>query len=137
MSGRVIIDFGGVKADSDRAALARTRSVTRRILNRSAVLCPVDTGRLRASGRMKVVVTGRGPRGRVEYPVSYAAAVEDGSAPHTIKVRRRKALRFVVDGQVVYATSVRHPGTRPRPFLGRAAREIAASEGLVFRRRTR
>lgn len=135
MSGRVILDLSGVKSDVDRFALPKVRSTTRRVLNRSAILCPVDTGRLRASGRMKVVVTARGPRGKVEYPVKYAAAVEDGSAPHVIKPRRRKALRFVVGGQVVYATSVRHPGTRARPFLGRAAREIAASEGFTFRRR--
>lgn len=135
MVNRVTLDKAGITADAVRFATPPVRGATRRVLNRSAVFCPVDTGRLRASGRMKMVVTVRGPRGIVEYPVTYAAAVEDGSAPHMIQARRKKALRFVMDGRVVFATAVRHPGTRPRPYLGKAARLVAAAEGYHFHRR--
>ncbi|MEU1815133.1 hypothetical protein ABZ543_08040 [Streptomyces roseifaciens] len=43
-----------------------------------------------------------------------------GTRPHIIRPRRAKALRFTVDGQVVFAKLVRHPGTQPNNFLGRA-----------------
>lgn len=135
MAGRVTLDIAGITADAVRFATPPVRTATRRTLNRSAVFCPVNTGRLRASGRMKMTVTTRGPRGIVEYPVNYAAAVEDGSVPHVIRARRKKALRFVMDGQVVFARAVRHPGTRARPFLGKAARLVAAAEGYRFVRR--
>jgi hypothetical protein len=129
---KIRLDQAGLRADADRAAGVRVRTVSRRILNRSAILCPVDTGRLRASGRMQFREGARGPRGRVEYPVRYAAAVHDGTGPHIIRARKKKALRFQYHGQVVFAKSVRHPGTRGRPFLRRAAAEIAAAEGLRF-----
>ena len=34
------------------------------------------------------------------------------------------ATLFEVGGRVVYAASVRHPGTRPNDFLSRAMREV-------------
>lgn len=49
--------------------------------------------------------------------------VLDGTRPHLIRPRRKQALRFVVDGEVVFAALVRHPGTRPNNFLARALRE--------------
>lgn len=135
MGSVIVIDKAGLKADADRFAMPATRSATRKILNRSAILCPVDTGNLRAGGRMKLTIRARGPRGIVEYIAKYAAAVHDGSAPHIIRARPGKSLRFVVDGQVVYAKSVRHPGAEARPFLADAAREIATANGYRFTRR--
>lgn len=132
---KIVLDRAGIRADANAYAAPEVRRTTRAVLNRSAVFCPVDTGNLRAGGRMKMVVSSRGPRGIVEYIAKYAAAVEDGSAPHIIKARRKKALRFVVDGEVVYAKSVRHPGTPARPFLGKAARLVAAANGYRFVRK--
>lgn len=48
--------------------------------------------------------------------------VLDGTRPHLIRPRRAKALRFEVGGDVVFSKLVRHPGTRPNPFLQRALR---------------
>lgn len=129
---RLILDRRGLQEDAQRLSAARVRAVTRQVLTRSAILAPVDTGRLRASGRMDFRITGRGPIGKVEYPVRYAAAVEDGTAPHIIKARKRKVLKFQMAGKTVFATSVHHPGTPARPFLTRAAREIAAGAGLRY-----
>lgn len=129
---RVVLDKASLRADANRFAAPKVRSMTRRVLNRSAILCPVDSGRLRASGRMKLRETGRGPTGTVEYPVKYAAAVHDGSKAHIIRARKKKALAFKYKGQNVVVKSVRHPGTAGRPFLRMAAREVAADEGVRF-----
>jgi hypothetical protein len=132
---RITLDRAGIRADANRFARPRVTTVTRQVLNRSAIGCPVDSGRLRASGRMKVGESGKGPRGVVEYPVKYAAAVEDGSGPHVIRARKKKALRFKYGGRTVIVKSVKHPGTKARPFLTQAAQEVAAAEGLRFIRR--
>ena len=49
--------------------------------------------------------------------------VHNGTRPHLIRPRRARALRFVVDGQVVFAKVVRHPGWRGDPFLTKALRD--------------
>lgn len=99
-------------------------------MNRAKVLAPVDTGRLRASIRIE---SRRNLALRTVYTVGsdveYAAAVHDGTAPHVIRPRRAQALRFRVGGRIVYARVVNHPGTRGRPFLDRALREVAAARG--------
>lgn len=127
----------------DRAALNRTLTgarrekgdpIARRVVNRAKVLAPVDTGRLRASIRMesrrtftfKTVWT-------IGSDVEYAPYVNDGTRPHVIRPRTKKALRFKVGNQIVFATVVNHPGTRPNPFLDRALREVALSEGMRVR----
>jgi hypothetical protein len=65
-------------------------------------------------------------RGEVETPTSgfveaggAARFLQDGTRAHTI-VARGAALRFVVAGRVVFAKSVQHPGTSPRPFMTEA-----------------
>lgn len=50
----------------------------------------------------------------------------DGTQPHVIVPRKGRVLRFVVNGQVVYARRVQHPGTDPNPYLI----DAAVAEGL-------
>lgn len=114
-----------------RGAQNLVSEVTRRTLNRATVLAPVDTGRLRSSGDMRVKRGSKKVVGEVIFDVNYAAAVHEGSRPHTIRARKRKSLRFVVGGQVIYAKAVHHPGTRPRPFLRTALEEEAGRENFV------
>jgi hypothetical protein len=59
-----------------------------------------------------VVAGGRGAR--------YVMYEHDGTVPHIIRARRRKMLRFVWHGQVVFRRQVRHPGTTGTFFLTRA-----------------
>ena len=47
----------------------------------------------------------------------YTGVEEEGSAPHEIRPRRRKALRFTVNGAVVFRSRVWHPGTKGSRFL--------------------
>lgn len=43
--------------------------------------------------------------------------LEEGSPPHEIRARRRKALRFIVGGRVVFRRRVWHPGTKGHHML--------------------
>lgn len=73
----------------------------------------------------------------------YAAYVERGTKPHIIRPKNKKALRFAasaggrrlsgrprVGADVVFATIVHHPGTKPHPFLIPAAQAAVEKGGL-------
>lgn len=113
----------------NRAKTLVTRT-TRRTFNRSQILCPVDTGLLRASGGFRVHQVARSWRGEIEYTASYAAAVHNGRRALTIRSSTGKALRFIVDGQVVYARAVHQPARAPRPYLGLALYQVAFPAGF-------
>lgn len=53
----------------------------------------------------------------------HAAAVELGTAPHTITADSGY-LSFTVDGEQVFAKSVDHPGTPAQPYMRPAARAV-------------
>lgn len=131
--GRVDLDLGSdsrLNAVASRAALPEVTKITRKVLNRAKVLAPVDTGRMRSSGRMDIRITAVGPAGSVTFPVSYAKFVHEGTRAHVIRARRKKALKFMGRGGVVIRRQVRHPGTRARPFLEQALQEIAPASGF-------
>ncbi|MBC9729258.1 hypothetical protein [Streptomyces sp. TRM68367] len=81
-----------------------------------------------APGSMGEYITWKvqdGPRGLKGVIVCDHPAVRfvlDGTRPHIIRPRRARALRFEVDGRVVFSAFVRHPGTRPNNFMARALR---------------
>ena len=104
------------------------------MVNRAKVLAPVRTGRLRSSIRAEEprIFSLRGSV-KVGSDLEYAAFVNDGTRPHIIRPRRAQVLRFTVGGRTVFAKVVHHPGTRARPFLDQAAREIAGSRGYRIR----
>lgn len=54
--------------------------------------------------------------------VKYALWHHEGTRPHVIRPVRAKALRFEVDGNVVFARRVNHPGTKPNRYLINALR---------------
>ena len=110
-------DSGPVGRDLD--------DMTRRVQARARTLVGVRSGlilstirreplRQGSTGPYRDVTAGR--RGLTRYLMQH----HDGTKPHTIRPRRRRALRFVSGGHVVYATRVRHPGTRGTKFLTRA-----------------
>lgn len=49
--------------------------------------------------------------------VDYAADVNYGTKPHTIKPINASALRFKIGGNYVFAKSVKHPGTKGYRFF--------------------
>jgi hypothetical protein len=54
--------------------------------------------------------------------VKHALVEELGSVPHEIRPNRRKALRFMAGGQVVFRRRVWHPGTTGSHYLERSLR---------------
>ena len=127
---RLRLDQGDLRRAIRQASMSELRVVGPQVVNRAKILCPVDTGRLRASirGQAQRTWTLR-PQFVVGSDVEYATYVNDGTRPHTIRPRNARALRFVVGGEVVYARVVHHPGTRAKPFLDRALREVTAGRG--------
>lgn len=73
-------------------------------------------GNLRQSikSRMSGVATGI-----VEVGVDYGVYVHEGTAPHQIRTRGRKALANKRTNQI-FGRVVNHPGTKANPFLQRA-----------------
>ena len=51
---------------------------------------------------------------------SYAVYVEKGTAPNEIRPVNASVLAFEAGGGVVFTRLVRHPGTKPTPFMQRA-----------------
>lgn len=122
----------GAMATARQVGRVEVTNMCRKILNQATVDAPVDTGNLRASHRMRVQELKTRVSGTVSADVKYASAVHDGSPPHTIRARKKKALRFVIGDMVIIRRSVRHPGTKGRPWLREAARRVASSSGWRF-----
>jgi HK97 gp10 family phage protein len=103
--------FGRMSDDVARA-VDRTRIDVQNEARRRA---PVDTGRLRSSIVSRTEGGGRQLGYVVGSNVTYAAAVEYGTAPHVIVPKNRKALYW--PGAAHPVAKVNHPGTRAQPFL--------------------
>lgn len=75
----------------------------------------VRSGRLRASITHQLARDGGGLVGRIGSNVEYARYVEEGTEPHRIEARNKRALHWPGAAHPVLA--VNHPGTRARPYL--------------------
>jgi len=78
------------------------------------------TGALQAATTGQVIRTRNRGIVRLSNRKPYAAAIDKGAAPHVIRARSAKALRFMGKGGVVFRKSVNHPGNKPYRFLYRA-----------------
>ena len=115
-----------IRPDVERSMETKVRRVTAAARR----LAPKKTGKLRASIRMdRRDAQGRfsvGGRARIaSYEVSantpYAGYVHNGTRPHIIRVRNARVL---TDGVNFFGQVVRHPGTRPQPFLTQALKQV-------------
>lgn len=123
---RVRLDRGQMSRVIQGEARRVLRLRAPQVLNRARVLAPVDTGRLRSSG--EIVYSGFfgfRQKATIVFRVEYAEAVHNGTRPHVIRPKRAGGvLRFQIGGRTVYAKYVNHPGTKGKPFLDRAVREV-------------
>jgi hypothetical protein len=124
------VDKAKLNAVGMKEARRKVGRVVRRTLTRSQVLCPVDTGYLRATGQSSVGTRGLVVVGEVVYTADYAAAVHNGRRALTIRAKGKGRLKFVVDGRTVYARQVHQPARAGRPYLATALSEVAAQEGF-------
>lgn len=96
---------------------------------------PVRSGHLAQSLRTRTV-TGSffsgGVEGGLQSPLPYASFVEDGTRPHTIEARFRRSLRWPTGGGFAFAKKVRHPGTKPNPFMERAVQSVSREAEDIF-----
>ncbi|MFD6936263.1 hypothetical protein ACFWAP_08940 [Streptomyces goshikiensis] len=123
MSAEVRIDPGRIA----RTLRLRNGIVARRLAERTQRTARIAERQAPGSmGRYISWKVENGPRGLQGVIVCDHPAtryVLDGTRPHIIRPRRAKALRFEIRGREIFAAYVRHPGTRPNDFLGRALRE--------------
>lgn len=124
------VDDAKLNAAGMKEARRKVGRVVRRTLTRSQVLCPVDTGYLRATGQSSVSTRGLVVVGEVIYTADYAAAVHNGRQALTIRAKGGGRLKFTVDGRTVYARQVHQPARAGRPYLATALSEVAAQEGF-------
>lgn len=133
---------------------------TRQALNRARVLCPRDTGNLANSLVMTMRARRTFVAGTVETRVKYAEYVHNGTHPHQIRGRKgalsfdwsKVGMRVVVPrggrhravggwaGVVktkkgtyflISKGYVNHPGTKARPFLMDALRQVAVRRDFI------
>lgn len=107
---------GGLVDRNLRRRVARVQQAAER-------LAPGSMGRgIRSSIRYEA----DGPIGTVVSTHPATIFVVNGTRPHLIFPRRNRPnphLKFTVNGRVVYAKVVNHPGTRPNRFMIEALRE--------------
>lgn len=83
---------------------------------------PTDEGKLKQGIEMSI--SRNTFTGEVESTASYSEAVEKGTRPHDITIKNKKVLAGKAvpgnknkGGWSIWGTKVKHPGTKPRPFL--------------------
>lgn len=128
------IDQGRLGQQVQPILARKAASLTRRISAQAKTNVPVRTGFLgRSIQEDPIVFSGpfRVTTG-VTATADYAGAVHDGTRPHVIRPKNGQFLKFPGrNGQPVFARSVNHPGTRPRPFLRNAAEQVLRADGLA------
>lgn len=161
MKIRVELDRTYVLSVGVSLAAPYVAETTRQVLNRARVLAPKDTGNLANSLRMTVRARRTYVAGTVETRVKYAEYVHNGTRPHKIYPRGKGALAFdwpkvgmrvvvpkagrhrAVGGYagptkskkgvyfIITKGYVNHPGTKARPFLMDALRQVATRREFI------
>jgi hypothetical protein len=129
-------------ARADRVLLEARRDEMRAEAIRLVALereeAPKRTGKFARDIRYRTFNEGDALGFRTYTPQPLGSYIVLGTKAHTITPRRAKALRFVVDGRVVFTQRVRHPGTKPNKFIGRAYRRwLPGARAMLLRISTR
>jgi len=126
VTSRLVASEGGRNAEINAILQRRMREIIRLVAADARVNAPVDTGRL-AQSIKEDPITSSGPlrvSGGVTSNAPYSVFVHQGTKPHVIRPRNASALKFQSGGETVFAASVNHPGTKPRPFLTNALERV-------------
>lgn len=98
----------------DEALDAGVRRTAEDVRDEAQRNTPRDTNELAESAHIEQISTGAW---LVVFEADHAASVEYGSGPHLIVADKADALRFEVNGEVIFRKAVNHPGSDPSPFL--------------------
>lgn len=112
----LLVEHGAVAVDLGRRAVRVTDAA--KVIATGAPR--VQTGRYRSSIAWRLGTDERGLFAEVGSNVSYARVLEEGSGPHIIRARRKKALSW--PGARHPVKQVRHPGTPAFHVLAKALR---------------
>ena|SRR5690625_5053246 len=136
---QLVIDNAQMRAvltGKSSAAVQLVQKAQRQTLTRAKITSPVDSGMLRNSHVAEPIKVS-GDKVTTEISVEggakqdYAMYVHEGTKPHVIKPRRKKALSWKGPEGRVFATAVNHPGTEPRPWLRNALQSTAPKLGFI------
>jgi hypothetical protein len=94
----------------------------RRLVNLAEEEAPRASGEFASNIRFRTFQDSEGLGFRVTTQQPLGTFIQEGTRPHPIVARRAKALHFFIGGQEFFRTSVKHPGTRPNKFMGKAVR---------------
>jgi hypothetical protein len=89
----------------------------RKVLIAATMQVGIDTGRLKKSLKMTHERSTRGQFVMVGSKLNYALMHHEGTRPHIITPNRAQVMVFNKGSRVIYATSVRHPGTKANRYL--------------------
>ena len=126
VSGEFSESRGEMASQVNEILQRRMRSIIRQVAADARTNAPVDTGRMAQAIREDQIESPTPFRviGGVTSHAPYSIYVHQGTAPHVIRPRNASALKFEAGGKTIFASSVRHPGTRPRPFLTNAVARV-------------
>jgi hypothetical protein len=125
------LNIPGINQVGMREARKLVADATRAVYNRGNILTPVDTGLLRASNNLRLWENALVVYGEVFNRLDYAPPVHNGSRQHTIVPKKKGGrLRFIVNGQVVFAKSAVIPARKGRPWLTQAMLQVAPQYGF-------
>ena len=127
-----------ITAITPNAKLLRTIALS--AVREQKILAPRKTGNLARTIHLGAVTPSRA---ETIASADYAVHVEQGTRPHVIRPRNRKALRWAADagsarlsgaprkgGRVRFAKRVQHPGTKAQPFMIPGAQKAVEGAGL-------
>jgi hypothetical protein len=89
---------------------------------------PWRTGRLAGS----IVKEVGDSEAEIQALAPYAVYVEKGTAPHEIRPTTASVLAFEAGGKIIFTALVRHPGSKPNPFMERAAEDTRSKTEAIF-----
>lgn len=131
-------DMKGRFVKGEKAVLearrAELKSEAVRMVNLQREEAPKRTGKFARAISYRTFNEGNALGFRVYSPQPLGTFIVMGTKPHTIVPLHAKALRFMVDGKLIFTQRVHHPGTKANKYVGRAYRRWLPGARAMLKR---